>query len=61
MAGFSAADWAKLSNVERVTVCRAYAAEAEELARAQPGSLGDSYMAVARLWLELAAELELDR
>jgi len=61
VADFSTNDWAQLSTAERVRLCHAYAAEAERLATVQRGSLAENYLAVARQWLELAAELELHR
>ena len=58
MAEFSAINWIKLSKTERVKVCRVYAAEAEKLAKAQPGNLGKRHMEIARQWRELANEIE---
>ena len=58
MAEFSEANWTKLSKTERIKACRAYAAEAQKLAKAQPGDLVNRYIELARQWLELADEIE---
>jgi len=58
MVELSEANWTKLSKTERIKACRVYAAEAQKLAKAQPGNLGVRYIELARQWLELANAME---
>jgi hypothetical protein len=43
---------------ERISKCRAFAAEATSLAQTSDGAMRDGYLGLAREWIELADEIE---
>ena len=55
---FNSAEFLGLSNRERVAKCRAFADEAECLARAASGETREGYFALSRSWTDLADEME---
>ena len=55
---FSSAEFLGSTPQERVAKCRAFAAEAECLARAANGDTRDGYLDLAKEWIELADEIE---
>ncbi len=58
MDGFSAETWAKLTNAERLELCRTAAKEAEVCAKEAGPPMRDMYKKLATQWLELATEIE---
>jgi hypothetical protein len=55
---FQANEWVRLSPDERTRRCRLMAEEARLLSEQSPPDLKECYRAVAREWLQLAAEIE---
>jgi|SwirhisoilCB2_FD_contig_31_13074899_length_282_multi_2_in_0_out_0_1 hypothetical protein len=50
--------WGKLTNQERIDLCREYAHEAEQLAQAAHAEKRIQYKTIAAQWNQIAAELE---
>jgi hypothetical protein len=55
---FNSAEFFAASEKDRVSKCRAFAAEAERLARAANGDTRDGYLELAKKWVALADEME---
>jgi hypothetical protein len=58
MDGFSAENWAKLSNAERMEYCQQAAREAESYSRSAAPELRSVYKQLADQWRALATEIE---
>ena len=55
---FNAADFSRLTPVERVKCCRQMALEAERLAEAASPRVRSAYVDLAKQWTALAEEIE---
>jgi hypothetical protein len=58
MDGFSAHEWEKATNVERIEHCRMAAREAETFAEMASNELRPVYKDLAASWKVLAAEIQ---
>jgi hypothetical protein len=55
---FNSAEFFRSSEKERISKCRAFAAEAERLGRAADGNTREGYFELAKRWAALADEME---
>ena len=56
--GISAGEWSEMSVVERISRCRAFAREAQQLAQAAHPDMKRRYLDIAAQWTTLAGEIE---
>ena len=56
---FTAEDFGRMSNAERIALCRKLARRAEQLA-ANDGKRGDAYLQIAKGWTALADDMALN-
>ena len=55
---FTSAEWAKMTLIERVARCHAFARDASQLAQAAPAATRQQYREIAAQWNSIAAEME---
>jgi hypothetical protein len=58
MDGFSAGQWAQLTDAERIQYCHMASREAAAFAQSASPALRETYKTLASQWLSLAAEIE---